>query len=74
MEKRKRPVQFTTGNKGTNGGCSSLLTHNGIFHQWGSEVWKCRESGFHTHTIGIIEDESGKVHQVDPKRIKFLDK
>lgn len=45
----------------------------GHFHKWGTELLEARD-GNHTFTVGIIEDESGKVHNVFPEYIRFIDK
>lgn len=70
-EKRKRAVLFTVPNRDP--GSTGPHVKNGMFHQWGSEMWECSETGLHTHTIAIIEDPEGQIHQVDPKNVKFKD-
>lgn len=68
-ENRKRAVLFTVPNRNP----ESVGPHvkNGMFHQWGGEVFECSETGFHTHTIAIVEDSEGQIHQVDPSNVKF---
>lgn len=73
MEKRKRPVEFTTGHAQTRIEAEQLEKHKGLFHQWGVESEE-HETNFGVWTVGIIEDENGQVHNVPPHRIKFLDR
>ena len=63
-ENRKRPCEFTDSNK------NKL---KGLFHQWGSEAFETSENMVQ-HTVGLVEDENGKIHGVDPGRIKFTDR
>lgn len=43
---------------------------DGLFHEWG--VVSTFENS--PNTVGIVEDESGKVHHVYPEFIQFTDK
>lgn len=75
-KENKRPVEFTlTKFKETeDGGIKRLeLKGKGVFHRWGAEGWEGHEN-LVEHTVGIIEDEFGDVHSIDPKSIKFTDK
>lgn len=72
MEKRKRPCQVKT--RRYAGGKMEDLEFEGLFHEWGNEAEDGGEHGFGNFSVGIIEDESGQVHTVNPNHIKFTDK
>lgn len=45
----------------------------GLFHQWAGGV--INDEGHKIqHTFAIVETEDGKIHEVEPKDIQFLDK
>lgn len=73
MANKKRPVKFTTGAPGIGGHCSTLQTHEGLFHAWGKDMHETFED-FETFTAAIIEMESGEIKMVVPERVTFLDK
>jgi hypothetical protein len=79
MEKRKRPCQVDTkkwvpSDESPNGiGHHEKSIFKGLFHEWGQEAVETNEQGFGNFTVGIVEDESGQVHTVNPNDIKFLD-
>lgn len=78
MNKKKRPCKFRH---------RKLLTHservnqkkifsfedvNGLFHQWGTNIQE-HENGAVQFTVGIIEDETGQIHEVIPNDVRFID-
>lgn len=59
---RKRDVEF----RDLNG---NLL--KGMFHQWGSDVIEHADQ-IGQFTVGICEDSNGKIHEIQPSKIKFV--
>lgn len=45
----------------------------GLFHCWGSQVFEGSDN-VATGTVAIVEDREGKVYEVDPPNVKFLDR
>jgi hypothetical protein len=80
MEKRKRPCEVITtkwieAGKSPNGRpYNKKMQFNALFHEWGQEAVEDNGQGFGNFTVGIVEDEDGQVHTVNPNHIKFLDK
>jgi len=53
------------------------ITHKTIkalFHKWGTEIISKGIDGVISGTVGIVEDENGQIHTVNPEYIKFTDK
>jgi len=50
------------------------VEYNGLFHEWGNEAVEAGETGFGNFTIGIVEDETGQIHTINPNHIKFTDR
>lgn len=44
----------------------------GFFHQWGSSFQEF-ENGPGNFTTAIVEDEAGKIHEVSPSYVVFLE-
>ena len=75
MEKRKVRVAFTHGYDSEK---KEPIKSEGYFHEWGIdyeeyqspvEPWPISTV---QHSVGIVEDESGKIHLVHPSNIQFL--
>lgn len=50
---------------------AQFRTEQGIFHQWGLELFEETEGPSSSFTVGIVELLDGTVHAVIPDRIKF---
>jgi hypothetical protein len=44
----------------------------GVFHQWGNSFTEF-ESGPGNFTFAIVEDDNGKIWEVTPRDLKFID-
>lgn len=47
---------------------------DGIFHRWADDIEADIKTGMSNITVGIVEDENGQCHTVNPNDIKFTDK
>lgn len=76
MEKKKRRVKVNTKKwikpEGCNAGKWIDFEFEGMFHCWGNEAVEAGESGFGNFTIGIVEDQDGQIHTINPNHIKFI--
>lgn len=83
-KKKKRPVVVKTRiwhDGKNNEDCTAYSTpgwhdleFKGLFHQWGEEAEHDNINGFGNFTIGIVEDENGQIHTVNPNHIQFTDR
>jgi len=75
MKKRKRPCEVDS-RRLEGKGCEHLVGKyfKGIFHKWGTEIISKGIDGVISGTVGIVEDENGQIHTVNPEYIKFTDK
>ena len=44
----------------------------GVFHQWGY-AYEEFESGPGNYTVAIVEDNEGRIHEILPSKIIFID-
>lgn len=44
----------------------------GKFHMWGTDIVESNDGNV-SYTVGIIETESGRVYNVHPEKIIFID-
>lgn len=76
MENKKRKCIVNTKKYEVprNGGCGCWVgkEFEGMFHCWGNEAVEAGESGFGNFTIGIVEDQDGQIHTINPNHIKFI--
>lgn len=69
MEKRKRPV-FWRPNRNPGSTLPHVVT--GLFHRWADVDGKRIDQP--TRTVGLVEDDFGEIHQVNPDDLKFRDR
>lgn len=78
MENKKRPCLVTSRRyvAPPTFGCGHWegMNFEGLFHQCGNEEVHQGEKGFGLTVIGIVEDETGQIHTVNPNHIKFIDR
>jgi len=70
---RKLEVQLRVWKKPEEGGKKEPVdtVETGIFHQWGSNLVRKKESPILYQTIGIVELEDGQIVRVLPEFITF---
>jgi hypothetical protein len=63
-----RKVTFQTYTKE----CGWVVHEDGMFHQWGICYEEFPEGGPMQYSYGIVEDSTGKIHEVPPCKITFI--